>query len=102
MILDIYSREFQGARVNNLDDFLLAVADVKLTIDISGCTVVVGVHSECPALTAVEHFNDFITVDHSVGEVVRAVLEQVNTGCQRTALRVLLNPNCEVEAPVSG
>lgn len=80
----------------------MTVADIDLTVDVSGSTIVVSSDSEGLLALAVEGINDLFAVNVNVGEVVHVVRDHVNGGSEGAALRVLFNSNVEVESPATG
>lgn len=79
----------------------MTVADIDLTVDVSGSAIVVSSDSEGLLALAVEGINDLVAVNVNVGEVVLVVRDHVNGGREGAALRVLFNSNVEVESPAT-
>jgi hypothetical protein len=79
---------------------LLGVADVDLTVDVSGGAIEVGVDSEDLVAVAVEGLNKVSTINGNLTEV-SVVLNEIEGGGETTALAVLLNADGEVESPAA-
>lgn len=76
-----YSGKFHDAGISNLNDLLLAITDVNLTVSFGRRAIVVSVHSEDSVFSAVEGINKLGSIDNSSTKVDNVVLNQVNGGC---------------------
>lgn len=64
-----------------MNDLLLAITDVNLTVSFGRRAIVVSVHSEDSVFSAVEGINKLGSIDNSSTKVDNVVLNQVNGGC---------------------
>lgn len=92
-------RDALHARVSDLDDLLSAVADVELTVNVTGSAIVVSLNGESLLAIAVEGVDESFAGDVDATHVGSLVKDEVHPGREGSAVGVGLHANGEVEVP---